>query len=176
MANDADYIEDIATQDYKYGFVTDIEQEFAPKGLNEDIVRYISKQKNEPEFMLNWRLKAFRFWLKMKEPSWANIKYPPIDYQDAYYYAAPKKNKKLLNSMDEVDPEIRKTFDKLGIPLAEQLKFAGVAVDAVLDSVSVATTYKDKLMELGIIFCSMSDAVKNHPDLIEKYLIIQNKR
>jgi len=170
MANDADYIEDIATQDYKYGFVTDIEQEFAPKGLNEDIVRYISKQKNEPEFMLNGRLKAFRFWLKMKEPSWANIKYPPIDYQDAYYYAAPKKNKKLLNSMDEVDPEIRKTFDKLGIPLAEQLKFAGVAVDAVLDSVSVATTYKDKLMELGIIFCSMSDAVKNHPDLIEKYL------
>lgn len=162
--------EGLEQTEYKYGFVTDIEQEFAPKGLNEDTVRFISLKKNEPEFMLNWRLKAFRFWEKMKEPKWPNLKYPAIDYQDAYYYAAPKSYGNKPKSLDEIDPEIRNTFEKLGIPLAEQQRLAGIAVDAVLDSVSVATTFKDKLNELGIIFCSMSEAIREHPELIEKYL------
>jgi Fe-S cluster assembly protein SufB len=170
MAEDAKILENLTNQDYKYGFISDIEQEFAPKGLNEDIVRYISAKKQEPEFMLNWRLKAFRFWLKMKEPSWPNLKYPPIDYQGLYYYAAPKSDSSKPKSLDEIDPEIRSTFDKLGIPLAEQARLAGIAVDAVLDSVSVATTFKDKLHELGIIFCSMSEAIREHPELIEKYI------
>ncbi len=165
-----DLVEQITNSEYKYGFVTDIEQEFAPKGLSEDIVRFISRKKNEPEFMLNWRLKAYQYWLNMKEPSWPNLSYPPIDYQDAYYYAAPKSQKEGPHSLDELDPEIIKTFDKLGIPLNERELLAGVAVDAVMDSVSIATTFKDKLSELGIIFCSMSEAIQNHPALIEKYL------
>ena len=170
MTDDTKYLEQLTGQDYKYGFTTDIEQEFAPKGLNEDIVRFISAKKKEPDFMLNWRLKAFRFWQKMKEPNWANIVYPPIDYQGAYYYAAPKSNSSKPKSLEEIDPEIRNTFNKLGIPLAEQQRLTGVAVDAVLDSVSVATTFKGKLNELGIIFCSMSEAIREHPELIEKYL------
>lgn len=164
-----DILDEVTSSEYKYGFVTDIEQEFAPKGLNEDTIRFISAKKNEPEFMLNWRLKAYRHWLTMKEPSWQNVTYPPVDFQDIHYYAAPKK-KPTLNSLDEVDPELRATFEKLGISLDEQKRLTGVAVDAVLDSVSVATTFKGKLAEKGIIFCSMSDALQNHPELVEKYL------
>jgi Fe-S cluster assembly protein SufB len=141
----------------------------APKGLNEDIVRFISAKKNEPEFMLNWRLRAFRHWKKMKEPHWANVQFPPVDYQDLYYYAAPKQSAK-PKSLDEVDPEILRTYEKLGIPLNEQKKLAGVAVDAVLDSVSVATTFKDKLNDLGILFMPISEAIQEHPELVEKYL------
>ncbi|MCX7736246.1 MAG: Fe-S cluster assembly protein SufB [Candidatus Kapabacteria bacterium] len=163
-------VEEITQSDYKYGFVTDIEQELAPKGLNEDIIRFISAKKHEPEFMLEWRLKAFRFWQQMKEPKWANVKFPPIDYQDAYYYAAPKQAANKPKSLDEIDPEIRRTFEKLGIPLTEQQRLAGIAVDAVMDSVSVATTFKEKLSELGIIFCSMSEAIREHPDLVQKYI------
>lgn len=163
-------VEQLAKSEYKYGFVTDIEQDFAPKGLNEDIVRFISLKKNEPEFMLNWRLKAYKYWLNMKEPSWPNLKYPPIDYQDSYYYAAPKSKKEGPQSLDDVDPEIMKTFDKLGIPLHERELLAGVAVDAVMDSVSIATTYQDKLADLGIIFCPISEAIQKHPKLVEKYL------
>jgi len=170
MNNDAATIEQLAKNEYKYGFISDIELEAAPIGLNEDIVRFISAKKEEPKFMLDWRLKAFSFWLKMKEPKWAKVHFPPIQYQDIYYYAAPKKPKSKLNSLDEIDPEIRKTFEKLGIPLNEQKKLSGVAVDAVLDSVSVATTFRGKLSELGIIFCSMSEAIKHHPELIEKHL------
>ncbi len=159
-----------AMQDYKYGFVTDVEQEVFPKGINEDIVRMISAKKNEPEFMLEWRLKAYRHWLEMKEPKWPHFEYGPIDYQDAYYYAAPKTDAEKPKSLDEVDPEILETYNKLGIPLKEQELLAGVAVDAVFDSVSVHTSYKEKLAELGIIFCSFSEAVENHPDLVKKYL------
>src|SRR5438552_3604038 len=162
-------IEELATREYKYGFVTQIESDLAPVGLNEDIVRLISSKKNEPEFMLEWRLKAFRHWLTMEEPKWANIHYPAIDYQAAHYYSAPKSNKGPM-SLDEVDPELLKTYEKLGIPLREQAMLAGVAVDAVFDSVSVATTFKEKLGQLGIIFCSFSEAVLNHADLIRKYL------
>ncbi|HEX2867153.1 MAG TPA: Fe-S cluster assembly protein SufB [Ignavibacteriales bacterium] len=169
MSTEIKTIEKMANTEYKYGFVTDIEADEAPKGLNEDIIRFISAKKGEPEWMTQWRLKAFRHWLTMKEPKWQNVKYPPIDYQDIVYYSAPKQKKK-LNSMDEVDPKLVQTFDKLGIPLEEQKMLAGVAVDAVFDSVSVATTYKEKLSELGIIFCSMSEAIKNHPDLVKKYL------
>lgn len=161
-------IEQLANQEYKYGFVTDIETEDFPKGLNEDIVRMISAKKQEPEWMTEWRLKAFRNWQKMKYPKWPNVEYPPIDYQELYYYSAPKKSK--YNSLDEVDPELLKTFEKLGIPLNEQAALAGVAVDAVFDSVSVATTYKEKLAELGIIFCPISEAIREHPDLVKKYL------
>lgn len=164
-----DILSELTQSDYKYGFVSEIEQEFAPKGLNEDIVRFISAKKKEPEFLLEWRLKAFRQWKKMVEPTWPNVSYPTIDYQNYYYYAAPKP-KKQLKSLDELDPEIKKTFDKLGISLEEQLLLAGVAVDAVIDSVSVKTTFKDKLKELGIIFCSFTEAVQDHPDLIKKYL------
>ena len=155
--------------EYKYGFVTDVESDTFDKGLNEEVVRAISKKKNEPEFMLNFRLKAYEKWLTMKEPVWSNVQYPPIDFQNISYYSAPKK-KKVLQSLDEVDPEVMRTFEKLGIPLEEQKKLANVAVDAVFDSVSVATTHKKKLMEVGIIFCSFSEAVKDYPELIEEYL------
>lgn len=155
--------------DYKYGFVSNIEAEEAPKGLNEDIICFISAKKNEPEWMLEWRLNAYRKWLTMKEPTWQNVHYPSIDYQDIKYYSAPKK-KPTLNSLDEVDPEILKTFEKLGISLEEQKRLTGVAVDAVIDSVSVATTFKSKLAELGIIFCSISEAIHEHPELVRKYL------
>ncbi|MEE8506852.1 MAG: Fe-S cluster assembly protein SufB, partial [Kiloniellales bacterium] len=165
----AQQIQEFTEQKYKYGFVTDIESDLAPKGLNEDIVRFISAKKDEPEWMLTWRLKAYRQWLTMPEPNWANVTFPPIDYQDAYYYAAPKS----MNgpkSLDEVDPELLRTYEKLGIPLKEQEALAGVAVDAVFDSVSVATTFKGKLAEQGIIFCPFSEAVQNHPELVRKYL------
>ncbi len=162
-------VEELANKEYKYGFVTNIEADSLPNGLNEDIITQLSAKKEEPEFMLEWRLKAYRHWLTMKEPHWANVKYPEIDYQNLSYYSAPKKKPK-LNSLDEVDPELLSTYEKLGIPLNEQKMLAGVAVDAVFDSVSVATTFKAKLNELGIIFCSFSEAVKNHPDLVKKYL------
>ena len=160
-----------AAREYKYGFVTDIESEFAPKGLNEDIVRFISAKKEEPDWLLEWRLKAFALWQKMaaEEPSWANVRYPAIDFQDAYYYAAPKQAER-PKSLEEVDPELLETYEKLGIPLKEQEMLAGVAVDAVFDSVSVATTFKKKLEEVGVIFCSIAEAVQNHPDLVRKYL------
>jgi Fe-S cluster assembly protein SufB len=156
--------------DYKYGFVTEIESEFAPKGLNEDIVRYISAKKEEPDWLLDWRLDAYRQWLDMKEPKWALVDYPEIDYQDAYYYAAPKSDEDAPKSLDEVDPALLDTYEKLGIPLHERAALAGVAVDAVFDSVSVATTFKDKLEEVGVIFCPISEAVKDHPELVRKYL------
>ena len=162
-------IEELANREYKYGFVTDVEQEIVPPGLSEDVVRLISAKKDEPEWLLEWRLKAYRAWLQMNEPTWHNVHYPPIDYQAISYYAAPKQKPK-LNSLDEVDPEIRATFEKLGIPLEEQKLLAGVAVDAVFDSVSVATTFREKLAELGIIFCSFSEAVREHPELVKKYL------
>ena len=162
-------IEELANQEYKYGFTTDIETHSLPKGLSEDIIRQISKIKDEPEFLLEWRLKAYKHWLTMKEPHWPNVKYPEIDYQEIVYYSAPKKQPK-LNSLDEVDPELLDTYKKLGISLDEQKRLTGVAVDAVFDSVSVATTFKKSLEELGIIFSSFSEAVKNHPDLIKKYL------
>jgi Fe-S cluster assembly protein SufB len=162
-------IQELANREYKYGFVTDIEADTVPPGLDEDVIRLISAKKNEPEFMLEWRLKAFRTWQTMKEPTWANIHYPPINYQDIRYYSAPKMKAK-PKSLDEVDPELLATYEKLGIPLRERELLAGVAVDAVFDSISVATTFKEKLAELGIIFCSFSDAVQNHPELVRKYL------
>ncbi len=155
--------------EYKYGFTSAIETETLPKGLNEEVIRTISAKKNEPEFLTEWRLKAYRHWLTMQEPHWPNVHYPPIDYQDIIYYAAPKKKPK-YQSLDEVDPELLRTFERLGIPLEEQKILAGVAVDAVLDSVSVKTTFKEKLAELGIIFCSFSEAAQEHPELIRKYL------
>ncbi|MDP7165997.1 MAG: Fe-S cluster assembly protein SufB [Candidatus Marinimicrobia bacterium] len=161
-------IEKAIDQEYKYGFVTDIEQDTLPPGLNEDVIRAISEIKNEPEFMLKWRLKSYRQWLKMEEPTWAKVDYPPIDYQAISYYSAPKK--KELNSLDEVDPELLDTYTKLGIPLEEQKMLSGVAVDAVFDSVSVATTFKDELEKHGVIFCPFSEAVQSHPELIKKYL------
>ena len=154
---------------YKYGFVTDIEMDMAPKGLSEDTVRFISAKKGEPEWMLEWRLGAFRRWLTMKEPDWARVHYPKIDYQNSYYYAAPK-NTPLKQSLDEVDPKLLETYKKLGIPLHEQMALAGVAVDAVFDSVSVATTFKDKLNEAGVIFCPISEAIRDYPDLVKQYL------
>ncbi|MBI3292792.1 MAG: Fe-S cluster assembly protein SufB [Elusimicrobia bacterium] len=163
-------IEDLTTREYKYGFVSPIEADTAPRGLNEDIIRFISAKKNEPPFMLDWRLKAYRHWLTMKEPTWQNVHYPPIDYQNIIYYAAPKSKQPGPKSLEEVDPEVRATFEKLGIPLKEQERLSGVAVDAVLDSVSVATTFKEKLAKLGVIFCSFSEAVQNHPDLVKQYL------
>src|SRR5437588_8909060 len=163
-------IEELANREYKYGFITDIDADTVPKGLSEDVIRTISAKKNEPEFMLAWRLKAYRHWLTMQEPRWwPNLRFAPIDYQDIVYYSAPKPKKKLTN-LDEVDPELRATFDKLGISLDEQKRLSGVAVDAVFDSVSVATTFKTKLAELGVIFCSFSEAVQNHPELVRKYL------
>jgi Fe-S cluster assembly protein SufB len=169
MNTETTTIEEIANREYKYGFVTDIEADTAPRGLSEDIVRFISAKKNEPAWLLEWRLKAYRHWLTLEEPTWPNVHYPKIDYQDMIYYSAPKQKKK-LNSLDEVDPELLKTYEKLGISLQEQKLFSGVAVDAVFDSVSVATTFKVKLNELGIIFCSFSEAVKDHPELVKKYL------
>jgi Fe-S cluster assembly protein SufB len=162
-------LEEHTRSDYKYGFTSDIESDVIPKGLDEDVVRLISQKKNEPEWMTEWRLKAFAQWKQMKEPNWQNVHYPAIDFQDIIYYAAPKP-KKQLASLDEVDPDLLETFNKLGIPLDEQKLLAGVAVDAVLDSVSVKTTYKEKLAELGIIFCSFSEAVHTHPELIKKYI------
>ncbi len=162
-------IQDLTQKEYKYGFVTDIEAETVPRGLNEEIIRAISEKKDEPGFMLEWRLRAYRHWLTMKEPGWANVHYPPIDYQSMIYYSAPK-TKKGPTSLEEVDPELLKTYEKLGIPLGEQQRLAGVAVDAVFDSVSVATTFKEKLLDLGIIFCSFSEAVQKHPDLVKQYL------
>jgi Fe-S cluster assembly protein SufB len=169
-----DILDEVVSSEYKYGFVTDIEQEIAPKGLNEDVVRMISAKKNEPEWMLEWRLKAYRHWLTMKEPTWHNVHFPPIDYQESSYYAAPKQKVK-PKSLDEIDPELRKTFDKLGISMSEQERISGVegttmAVDFVMDSVSVATSFKEKLGELGIIFCAISDAIQEHPELVKKYI------
>ena len=169
MSKDTALLEELTSSEYKYGFESDIEADSAPKGLNEDIVRFISAKKEEPEWLLEWRLKAYRHWLTLKEPEWANLTHPPIDYQEMIYYSAPKKTTK-LNSLDDVDPELRETFKKLGISLDEQKRLTGVAVDAVLDSVSVATTFKDKLGELGVIFCSFSEAVKEHPELVKKYV------
>jgi len=169
MSDDMKIVDDLTQSEYKWGFVTDIEAESAPRGLTEDTVRLISKKKNEPEWMTEWRLKAFRHWLKMVEPKWANVHYPPIDFQDIIYYSAPKKKEK-LDSLDQVDPELLKTFEKLGIPLDEQKLLSGVAVDAVFDSVSVATTFKETLKEKGIIFCSVSEALQEHSDLVKKYL------
>ncbi len=169
MSTDQQTIEELTGSDYKYGFVTDIEQDVIPKGLSEDVVRLISAKKEEPEWLLEWRLKAYRRWLEMEEPTWPNVHYPPIDYQDISYYAAPK-TKDGPKSLDEVDPELLATYEKLGIPLREREALAGVAVDAVFDSVSVATTFKDKLKDLGIIFCSFSEAVREHPDLVRQYL------
>ncbi len=169
MKEELDVLEETVSRDYQYGFVTDIETDVVPKGLNENVIRLISQKKNEPEWMLNWRLKAYAHWLKMEEPEWANVKYPPIDFQDIIYYAAPKKKAK-VNGLDEVDPELLKTFDKLGISLNEQKRLTGVAVDVVMDSVSVATSFKKQLSEVGIIFCSISEAIQNHPELVRKYL------
>src|SRR3990172_7331694 len=174
MSNQSKTIEALANQEYKYGFVTDIETDSAPRGLNEDIIRLISSKKNEPPFMLEWRLKAYRHWVKMEksegETKWANVKYPPIDYQNIIYYSAPKQKTDGPKSLDEVDPKLLETFEKLGISLSEQKRMSGIAVDAVFDSGSVATTFKEKLSELGIIFCAFSEAVENHPELIQKYL------
>ncbi|HLH24201.1 MAG TPA: Fe-S cluster assembly protein SufB [Chloroflexota bacterium] len=166
-------LDTLTTGEYKYGFVTDIESDVIPRGLNEDTIRLISAKKNEPAFMLEWRLKAYRYWAKLEkaeaEPKWANVHFPPIDYQDIIYYAAPKQ-KKAPGSLEEVDEELLRTFEKLGIPLEEQKRLTGVATDAVFDSVSVATTFKAKLAEAGVIFCSFSEAVQNHPELVERYL------
>ena len=169
MSKENPILDEITSKEYEHGWVSDIESESAPKGLNEDIVRFISAKKQEPEWLLEWRLKAFRLWLKMEEPKWPNVTYPPVDYQNIIYYSAPKK-KITPTNLEEVDPELLKTFEKLGISLTEQKRLTGVAVDAVLDSVSVATTFKEKLGELGIIFCSFSEAVREHPELIKKYL------
>jgi Fe-S cluster assembly protein SufB len=173
MSSTVNQINDLTQQEYKWGFITSIDEDRLPPGLNEDVVRAISLKKGEPEFMTEWRLKAYRYWATLEqkhaEPTWANVKYPPIDYQALSYYSAPKQ-KKELKSLDEVDPEILDTYAKLGIPLHEQKLLAGVAVDAVFDSVSVATTFKAKLAEAGVIFCSFSEAVKNHPELVKKYL------
>jgi len=169
MSTATDTIQEFVSSEYKYGFTSNIDTDTIPPGLSEDVIRLISTKKNEPEFMLNWRLKAYRHWLTMTEPTWQFAKYPPIDFQSSIYYAAPKK-KKTLGSLDEVDPELLKTFEKLGISLNEQKRLTGVAVDAVIDSVSVATTFQKDLLKHGIIFCSFSDAVQNHPELVEKHL------
>ncbi len=170
MSTPATDIELLASQEYKYGFVTEIESDTIPRGLSEEVVRMISAKKQEPEFMLEWRLKAYRHWLQMREPEWANVHYPAIDYQDIIYYAAPKQASDRPKSLEEVDPELLRTYEKLGVPLRERELLAGVAVDAVFDSVSVATTFREKLAELGIIFCSFSEAVREHPDLVRQYL------
>lgn len=169
MADEMELLDELTSSEYKYGFTTDIEQDTLPPGLNEDTVTFISRAKNEPEWMLEWRLKAYRHWLTMKTPGWQNVNFPEINYQDIIFYAAPKQKPK-LDSLDEVDPELLATFEKLGIPLDEQKMLSGVAVDAVFDSVSVVTTFKEKLGKLGIIFCSMSEAIQNHPELVKKYI------
>ncbi|MBF2021229.1 MAG: Fe-S cluster assembly protein SufB [Hydrococcus sp. C42_A2020_068] len=163
-------VKNIVNQPYKYGFVTNIESDTIPRGLNEDIIRLISAKKNEPEFMLEFRLKAYRQWQKMTEPTWSHVSYPPIDYQNIIYYSAPKQNKEKLKSLEEVDPTLLETFEKLGIPLSEQKRLSNVAVDAIFDSVSIATTFKEKLAEHGVIFCSISEALQEHPKLVEKYI------
>ena len=168
MSTATQTIQELATKEYKYGFVSDVEADEIPRGLSEEIIRTISKKKQEPDWLLEWRLKSYRLWTTMKEPTWPNVTYGPIDYQAIIYYSAPKKTN--LKSMDEVDPEIRRTFEKLGIPLEEQKLLSGVAVDAIFDSVSVGTTFRAKLGELGIIFCSFSEAVQEHPELVRKYL------
>ncbi|HEX4441301.1 MAG TPA: Fe-S cluster assembly protein SufB [Thermoanaerobaculia bacterium] len=170
MAADNSSLLELTNREYKAGFVTDIESETLPPGLNEDVVRAISARKGEPEWLLEWRLKSYRHWLTMKEPTWQNVRYPPIDYQSIVYYSAPKAKKDAPKSLDEVDPKLLETYEKLGIPLRERAKLAGVAVDAVFDSVSVATTFRGKLAEVGIIFCSFSEAVRDHPELVRKYL------
>jgi len=169
MNEDLDMLEQSALNDYKYGFVTNIDTDIISKGLNEEIIELISKKKNEPDWMLAWRLKAYAYWLKLTEPTWANIKHPPINYQDIIYYAAPKQ-KEQLNSLDEVDPELLRTFEKLGISLNEQKRLTGVAVDVVMDSVSIATSFKEQLSEIGVIFCSISEAIQKHPELVKKYM------
>src|SRR5579863_2638051 len=173
MSSTVETIRNLAAQDYKWGFITQIDEDRVPKGLSEDIVRLISARKGEPEFMLEWRLTALRNWFKMEreqgEPKWANVKFNPIDFQDIVYYSAPKQ-KPTVESLDQIDPEILKTYEKLGIPLNEQKLLAGVAVDAVFDSVSVATTFKGKLAEMGVIFCPISEAIRDHGDLVRKYL------
>ncbi len=170
MPTATDTIEALTERDYEYGFVTDVEQDTAPPGLSEEIIAFISAKKNEPQWLLDWRLEAYRGWLKMVEPQWANVRYEPVDYQSICYYAAPKSDDDRPKSLDEIDPEILATYEKLGIPLKEQEMLAGVAVDAVFDSVSVATTFREKLSELGVIFCSFSEAVQDHPELVRKYL------
>ena len=170
MSTATEMIEGLVKQEYKYGFYTDVEADAAPPGLNEDIIRLISRKKNEPEFMLEWRLKAYRHWLTMEEPTWPHVHYPPIDYQKSVYYSAPKKKGDGPKSLEEVDPKLLETYEKLGIPLKERERLAGVAVDAVFDSVSVGTTFKEKLAEKGIIFCSFTDAIHDHPELVKKYL------
>jgi len=170
MSSEVPSVQELANKEYAAGFVTDIESEAIAPGLSEDVIRLISKKKNEPEFLLEWRLKAYRHWLTMTEPKWPNVHYPAIDYQSIVYYSAPKQKKDGPKSLDEVDPKLLETYEKLGIPLRERAKLAGVAVDAVFDSVSVATTFKGKLEEVGVIFCSFSEAVQSHPDLVRKYL------
>src|SRR6266567_1368902 len=170
MSTATETIEGLVQKEYKYGFYTDVETDSAPPGLNEDIIRLISAKKDEPQFMLDWRLKAYRHWLTMKEPDWPHVHYPPIDYQKAVYYSAPKKQGQGPKSLDEVDPKLLETYEKLGIPLKERERLAGVAVDAVFDSVSVGTTFQKQLAEKGVIFCSFTEAVHNHPDLVKKYL------
>ncbi len=169
MSKDLELLEELTTSEYKYGFYTDIEADEIPAGLNEDVIRLLSAKKNEPEWMLEYRLSAFRVWQTMTEPTWPNVSYKPVDLQSIKYYSAPKQQK-VINSLDEIDPELRRTFERLGISLKEQERLSGVAVDAVIDSVSVATTFKAKLGELGIIFCSISEAIHEHPELIKKYL------
>ena len=163
-------LNELTQREYQHGFVTDVETESIPAGLNEDVVRLISKKKSEPEWLLEWRLKAYRHWLTMEEPTWARVSYPPIDYQKIVYYAAPKSAKEGPKSLADVDPELLAMYEKLGVPLKEREILAGVAVDAVIDSVSVATTFREKLAAVGIIFCSFSEAVHNHPDLVRKWL------
>jgi Fe-S cluster assembly protein SufB len=170
MATNSETLSDLVEKKYQYGFVTDIEQDLLPPGLDENVVRQISKKKGEPEFMTEWRLKAYRHWLTMTEPKWAHVRYNPIDYQSISYYAAPKNQDDAPKSLDDVDPKLLETYDKLGIPLHERARLAGVAVDAVFDSVSVATTFKKKLAAVGVIFCSFSEAVREHPELVERYL------
>lgn len=170
MSTQSHDVEQLIKRDYKYGFSTDIDQEIMPPGLNEDVIRAISARKKEPEFMLNWRLQAYQHWLTMQEPQWALVQYPKIDFQAISYFAAPKSKADAPKSLDEVDPKLLETYEKLGIPLHERARLAGVAVDAVFDSVSVTTTFKEKLAEVGVIFCSFSEAVQEHPELVEKYL------
>ena len=170
MSTEPSEIDSLINRRYEHGFVTDIEADSLPPGLDEDVVRAISRRKNEPEFMLEWRLQAFRHWLTMQEPEWAHVHYPPIDYQAISYFSAPKSDADRPKSLDEVDPKLLETYDKLGIPLHERARLAGVAVDAVFDSVSVATTFKEKLTEAGVIFCPFSEALEKHPDLVRKYI------
>ncbi|MEM8546799.1 MAG: Fe-S cluster assembly protein SufB, partial [Pseudomonadota bacterium] len=170
MNNKAEQLDDLVERKYKHGFVTDIESDTFPPGLDESVIAAISAKKNEPEWMLEWRLKAYRTWLDMRSPEWAHVEHPPIDYNAISYFSAPKKDSDRPQSLDEVDPKLLETYDKLGIPLHERARLAGVAVDAVFDSVSVTTTFRDKLAEAGVIFCSFSEAVQEHPELVKKYL------